>query len=87
MPNIQSAKKRQRQEIKRHAQNAAMKSRYISAVHLLVKSKKKGSLSSTVSLIDRAVKKGVIHRNKAARLKSRLAKMAPQKAVKQTAQA
>lgn len=65
-----------------------MKSRYISAVHLLVKSKKKGSLSSTISLIDRAVKKGIIHRNKAARLKSRLAKGAlPQKAIKQTAKA
>jgi small subunit ribosomal protein S20 len=72
--------KRKRQDAKRRARNRAVKSEVKSASKRVLEA---GSgedvqklLSQAESVIDRAGKKGVIHRRNAARKKSRLAKRA-----------
>ena len=76
MANIKSAKKRVRQNVGRQARNKSVRSRLRTAVK---KQRAEGagkpeSLSATYAEIDRARKKGVIHKNAAARYKSRLAR-------------
>jgi small subunit ribosomal protein S20 len=79
MANIRSAVKRIGQAAQRQKRNRGVRSRLRSTIKDYrsggdqEKSKK---LSTAVSEIDRARKKGVIHRNAAARYKSRLAKKA-----------
>jgi small subunit ribosomal protein S20 len=82
MANIKSAVKRMRQTEKRRARNRGVRSRLKSAIknYRSAEDAKKGSeLPATISEIDRARKKGVIHKNAAARYKSRLAKKAAAK--------
>lgn len=78
MPNLQGAKKRLRQSIDRCAANRSRKS----ALRTLLKKFRGALQSGNVAVaeteyrvfqrkVDQAVAKGVIHRNKAARLKSR----------------
>ena len=79
MANIKSAQKRQRQTVVRQALNKSVRSRLRTAVkkHRAVEGEAKpASLATTYSEIDHARKKGVIHKNAAARYKSRLAKAA-----------
>lgn len=83
MANIKSAEKRIRQTAKRQVRNRSVRSRVRSAVKKYRDadaSQKSTELPATVSEIDRARRKGVIHQNAAARLKSRLAKKAAAKA-------
>jgi small subunit ribosomal protein S20 len=79
MANIKSAIKRIRQNEKRRVRNAAVRS----TVRTAVKSTRtaleasqadqaREALARTIRLLDKAVTKGVIHRNAAARRKSRL---------------
>jgi small subunit ribosomal protein S20 len=79
MANIKSAEKRIRQTAKRRARNQAAVTHLRTSVkkyrHADTAEKAKG-LPATYSEIDLALKKGVIHRNAAARYKSRLAKRA-----------
>ena len=70
MPNTRSAKKRLRQDEKRHVRNQAAKTR----IRTETKKALAGEENAAISVIDRAFAKGVIHRNTAARKKSRLAK-------------
>jgi small subunit ribosomal protein S20 len=77
--NHASALKAHRQNLVNRERNRQLRSRLRSALKTLRASlaagkadEAKGSLNSTVSLIDRMVTKGVIHRNAAARYKSRL---------------
>lgn len=85
MPIIKSAKKKLKQDKKRTAENLTYKKKYKFAVKTAKKSiAAKGSktmslISKAVSLIDKAAKKGVMHKNKAARLKSRVTKSANKK--------
>jgi small subunit ribosomal protein S20 len=82
MANIKSAEKRNRQATNKRARNRARVSRLRSAVKKygqLDAGKKTGAVAGTHSEIDRALAKGVIHRNAAARYKSRLAKKAASK--------
>ncbi len=82
MANIKSAEKRNRQATKKRARNRTRVSRLRTAVKKYgqTDSKKKAeALPATHSEIDRALAKGVIHRNAAARYKSRLAKKAAAK--------
>lgn len=79
MANIKSAEKRIRTSAKRRERNRAVKSKLRKAVRAERKSTSKDSLVATVSLVDRAVTKGVIHRNAAARYKSRLTKASAKK--------
>ncbi len=79
MANIKSAEKRIGQAARRQKRNRGVRTRLRGALKAYraadAKEKPKG-LSGAVSEIDRARKKGVIHRNAAARYKSRLAKQA-----------
>lgn len=79
MANTKSAEKRTRQSISRNARNRSHRTRMRSAVKNLRaavdggdKAKAEELLSSTISLVDATAQKGVIHRNAAARTKSRL---------------
>ncbi len=79
MPNHKSAEKRQRQNEKRRAINRNNRGRVRTGIKKLRAALGAGDanevktlLPATVSLIDKAVQKGVLHRNAAARYKSRL---------------
>ena len=79
MANIKSAEKRARQAIKRRAQNMTLRSKMRSAIKraraAIVSGEKTGAqaaLKAAVPVIDSMVNKGIIHRNTAARHKSRL---------------
>jgi small subunit ribosomal protein S20 len=78
MANIKSAKKRIRQSEQRRARNKGVRSRLRSSIKKYrgAETGKSQALPTTYSEIDVARKKGVIHRNAAARYKSRLAKAA-----------
>jgi small subunit ribosomal protein S20 len=79
MPNHKSAEKRVRQNEKRREVNRGNRSRLRTGIKKLRAALESGDagsaqaiLPATVSLIDKAVQKGVLHRNAAARYKSRL---------------
>lgn len=77
MANIKSAVKRIKQAGRRQQRNRAVRSKLRSAVkkHRESEAKdRKAALPATYAQIDRAVRKGVIHKNAAARYKSRLSK-------------
>lgn len=78
-PRNKQGKKRARQAEKARAQNASQRSAMRTAVKKLLKiidsADKNASvqgLSSASSALDKAARKGLIHKNKASRLKSRL---------------
>jgi len=82
MPNNPSAEKRMRQEQKRRLHNRSVKSivktqitraRQAIASDTSIEAAEE-AVRAAVSELDRAAKKGVIHRNNAARRKSRLMK-------------
>ena len=79
MPTQGSAAKRHRQSEKRRIRNRIVRSRirnsiksYIEAIDNNVKEDAETRFREFVHLIDRAVSKGVYHRNTAARKKSRM---------------
>ncbi len=79
MPNHKSAEKRVRQNEKRRDINRGNRGRLRTGIKKLRAAMESGDagsaqalLPATVSLIDKAVQKGVLHRNAAARYKSRL---------------
>lgn len=75
MPNIKSAEKRLRQNVKRRLRNMAVKSAMKTAIKKALSAKgADAALRAALSAIDRAAAKGVIHKNAAARKKSRLVK-------------
>jgi small subunit ribosomal protein S20 len=88
MPNHKSAEKRVRQNERRRVVNRSNRSRLRTAVKELRSALEKGGknatelLPKTVSEIDKAVQKGVLHRNAAARHKSRLTARVNQAAAK-----
>ena len=79
MPNIKSAKKKLRKDIKREAANMSYKKTVKKTVKNMSKINDKGAagkeLSKAFSIIDKAAKKKLIHPNKAARLKSQISKI------------
>jgi len=79
MANIKSAKKRVLQTTKRQAKNRGVRSRLRTSLkehRATAHAETAAKMPATYSEIDKALKKGVIHRNAAARYKSRLAKKA-----------
>lgn len=81
MANHKSAEKRVRQNAKRNEINRANRSKLRTSIKKLRsavagndKTESTELLYPTVSLIDKAVNKGIIHKNTAARYKSRLTK-------------
>ena len=77
MPNIASAKKNMRKSRAAQARNRALRSARRTA---LKKAKVEGASADertkAVSMLDRSARKGLIHKNAAARQKSKLAKAA-----------
>ncbi len=82
MPNTKSAQKRMRQSEKRRVRNKAVKSYTSTMVKKVVKGVEEAipreeldlRIETAIKAIDKAVSKGVYHRNKGARRKSRLLK-------------
>jgi small subunit ribosomal protein S20 len=78
--NTPSAKKRAKQAEKRRSHNASLRSMVRTYIKNVVKAvdakdlpKAQAALVAAVPVIDRMADKGIIHKNKAARHKSRLA--------------
>lgn len=73
-----SVRKRHRQSLVRRARNRSVKSAVRGAVKSVLTAagvdEKKESLKTASSVVDKAAARGVIHKNKAARIKSRLAR-------------
>ncbi|OGK22052.1 hypothetical protein A3C23_03130 [Candidatus Roizmanbacteria bacterium RIFCSPHIGHO2_02_FULL_37_13b] len=74
MPIIKSAKKKLRQDKKRRILNLGYKKKYKDLLKEAKTNKNTENIKKAVSSIDKAVKKGIIHANKAARLKSQITK-------------
>ncbi len=75
MPNIKSAKKDMRKSRAATVRNRAQRSALRTALkHASAPEANDEARRTAVTLLDRAARKGLIHRNAAARRKSRLAK-------------
>jgi small subunit ribosomal protein S20 len=82
MPHTKSAKKRDRQNVKRRAKNRAERSRVrttIKKARTAAESDPKGEMTEkayrqAASELDRAARRGLIKKNQASRRKARLAK-------------
>lgn len=82
MPIIKSAKKRVKTSAKRTAQNKEWKDKLKGSIKSFEKLVEEGNtgeaknqLAQTIRVIDKAANRGIIHKNNAARKKSRLSKM------------
>ncbi|NLA11533.1 MAG: 30S ribosomal protein S20 [Firmicutes bacterium] len=87
MPVTKSAEKRMRQTVKRTARNRHAKSVVKTAIRRFEESLQDGdrevaqnNLRQAVRQIDQAVAKGILHKNNAARKKSRLTRLFNEKA-------
>lgn len=81
MANIKSAIKRARQNVKLRQHNASARSMYRTFVKNVIKAVETGNqevaraaYAKAQPIIDKAAGKGLLHKNKAARIKSRLSK-------------
>jgi len=83
MPILKSSKKALRSSKKKGGLNSAVREKYKEALMKARRNPTGANLSLAVKLLDKAAKINVIHKNKAARLKSRLAKLANKKTVKE----
>lgn len=79
MANLKQARKRARQNITRRAHNMGLRNRMrtfikkvLAAIDAGNKAAAQAAFKAAVPVIDTMVNKGIIHRNKAARHKSRL---------------
>ena len=86
MANTPSAEKRIRQAVKRNEHNRAQRSRLRTAIKSVMNAQDAASaqtaLSETSALLDRFASRNLIHRNKAARKKSQLARYVTQLSAK-----
>ncbi|NLT58917.1 MAG: 30S ribosomal protein S20 [Clostridiales bacterium] len=82
MPNIKSAKKRTKVNSKKSLRNQMVKNAMrtdLKKFHTALENKETvipDALAEVTRVVDKATAKGVLHRNKAARLKSQLARKA-----------
>ena len=65
MANSAGSRKRARQAVNRRSQNASLRSMVRTYI-------KKAALTAAAPFVDKMVTKGIMHKNKAARVKSRL---------------
>ena len=82
MPNSSSAKKRMRQADRRRGRNRAARTALRSAIKKVKSAhaeEGESAYRSAVRLLDRAARKGLIHKNAAARSKRRLGKVTASK--------
>jgi len=82
MPVTKTAKRALRGSKNKEGVNKLIVSKLESAIRNAKKSKTPASVIKAVSLADRAAKKQVIHKNKAARIKSQLSKLLVKKSAK-----
>ena len=78
MPKLKSAKKRLRTNAKAYERNRAIRSRMRTAVKRVLQAPDKATaetaLQAAISVGDKTARKGIIHKNAAARYKSRLSR-------------
>ncbi|MBW0454257.1 MAG: 30S ribosomal protein S20 [Candidatus Kinetoplastibacterium crithidii] len=79
MANTAQARKRSRQSVERNKHNSSLRSMFRTAIKRVIQAIKstdkvsaEETFKKTVSIIDRIADKGIIHKNKASRHKSRL---------------
>ena len=76
MPKLKSAKKRLRTTAKAHERNRTIRSQMRTAIKRVRSAPDKAAaetaLQAAISVVDRTARKGIIHKNAAARHKSRL---------------
>ena len=76
MPKLKSAKKSLRTRVKATERNRAIRSRMRTAIKRVRQAPDKATaetaLQSAISVVDKTARKGILHRNTAARYKSRL---------------
>lgn len=79
MPNIRSATKKARQDKKQTARNDSYRKSIKRLYASLTKAKSvtKNDVKKAYSLVDKAEKKKIIHKHKAARMKSWISKLTP----------
>lgn len=79
MPKLKSAKKHQITSAKAYVRNRAIRSRMRTALKKVRQAPDKASaeiaLQAAISIIDRTTNKGIVHKNAAARYKSRLSRL------------
>ncbi len=75
MPVIKSAKKKLRKDRKREIVNKNLKNLLKKNIKLAEKNPSEASIRKAIKIIDKTAKKNIIHKNKAARIKSKLAKL------------
>ncbi len=79
MPVIKQALKKMRRDRKRTKDTMRVRDSVRSVVKSMRRTPSKKALSHAFQILDKAAKKNIIHKNKAARLKSRLAKLLTKK--------
>ncbi len=75
MPIIKSAKKKLRKDKKRTAQNEGIKNTLRDTIKKARKSPTDKTVKAAVSLADKAAKRHILHKNKAAHIKAVLSKL------------
>lgn len=75
MPVTKQARKKLRKDKRREKQNQVVKTVFKKAVKDTKKNPTVKKISAAFKIIDKAAKKGIIHKNKASRIKSRMAKL------------
>ncbi len=83
MPTHKSAEKRLRISEKENLRNRAIKSRIKTLIKRTEAASDQASLKEAISFLDKAARKGVIHPNKASRIKSRLCRLVQKKSEKE----
>jgi small subunit ribosomal protein S20 len=82
MPVTATAKRALRSSKQKESVNKVITANLEYAIRTAKRGQKQKDITKAMSLADRAAKKGLIHRNKAARIKSQLAKLAKPKSSK-----
>ena len=77
MPVTKTAKRALRSSKRKYLVNAAILERLEIALRVAKKQKSAAKILAAVKLVDKAAKKKVFHKNRAARIKSMLSKLAP----------
>jgi small subunit ribosomal protein S20 len=77
MPVTKTAKRALKGSLKKRLTNALIIAKLEAAIRFAQKGNAKEKILKAISLADQAAKKKVIHKNKAARIKSKLAKLMP----------
>jgi small subunit ribosomal protein S20 len=75
MPVIKSAQKKLRQDKRKTLQNKKLENLFKKMVNIAQKNPSEENIKKAVRAVDKAAKKKIIHKNKAARIKSTVSKL------------